>query len=489
MRDYRDENQRLRDALVEARDKILEMQGFLDELNDGPQIHSYVIGTDGKRVTVSTSNGIMEVKSNPGVKVNTGDAVLVGAGGVISKAIEFGDSVGSIQIVTAADPNGSWVEIDADGSPRRISVRKQKVPYEIGDRILVDSGNNIAIANHGKNQQKFSFSGDTGISWENIGGQNEAIKALREAIELPTQHATLFKKYGKKISSGVMLHGPTGCGKTLLAKAAATSLAKISGKEAKASGFIYVKGPEILDKWVGNTEASIRSLFERARSHKKTYGYPAILFIDECDAILGQRGTDGANNLSATIVPQFLSEMDGLEDSGAFVLLASNRPDVLDPAITREGRIDRKVAVKRPDMNGAKDILSIHARNKPLKTDLSEDVMIQKVAENIYSNEYALYDVQLKNGARQEVSRMHLRDLVNGAMLAAVVDTATGIALLRDISSGKAIKDINPSGITLDDFYTAIKQIFKDNLDTNHDLAILEFAESMKAEVVSVKRV
>lgn len=364
-RDFREENAQLRAKLTEAVDHIKSLEGFIEEAKQGPGSYAYVIKTHGDRVVVSTNNGFVDVLKHPEMDLpEIGDAVIVSSeAGFITDFAEDADS-GDLFTVVAHGEN--WAEISVDGSPRRVVC---SIEIEDGDRVLVDANNTVALKNYGKDTTKFSFDGDTGITWDDVGGLEKAKQALKEAIELPNKHPDLFKKYNKRIPKGVMLYGPTGTGKTLLAKAAATSLATIHGTSAKSTGFIYVKGPELLNMWVGNTEAEIRGLFARGRDHFKKNGYPAILFIDEADAILGARGGSSHGSegtLANTIVPQFLSEMDGLQDSGVFVLLATNRPDVLDPAVTRDGRIDRKVAVLRPEQQAAGDILKIHLRNRPL---------------------------------------------------------------------------------------------------------------------------
>ena len=506
-RDLRTENQQLRDALTKSRDQIREMEAFIQTLEQGPNLHAYVIKTDGKKVVLSTSQGIVEVPGNPEVgRVLAGECVLFSPGGGFIAGRGQETLTGGVYIAGAVDPRGKWLEIDADGSPRRI-IMPESIKAETGDRVLVDPGMVVVLDNLGKDQQRFSFDGDTGVSWSDIGGLDAAKDALREAIELPAVHADLFKAYGKHISKGVLLYGPAGCGKTLLAKAAATSLATTFGAEAKSTGFIYVKGPELLDKWVGNTESMIRGLFARARDHKKSHGYPAILFIDEADALLYTRGGGRSlGGLSQTIVPQFLSEMDGLDDSGAFVLLATNRPDILDPAVVRDGRIDRKVNVTRPNRVAATEILRIHMRGRPLdqktveefathaadglwdtgidKTQLATMGLAARAAETLYSDEFAIYDVTYNNGNGRSVTRMKLADLVNGAMLAGIVESASGNALLRDIAGGGN----RASGLSLADIERAIKNTFRENLDTNHDLALDEFAETLSGKIVEIKR-
>lgn len=208
------------------------------------------------------------------------------------------------------------------------------------------------------------------VKWEDIGGLEVAKADMVEAIEVPHRHKELFAYYGKKQIKGILLSGPPGCGKTMLGKAAARALADIYGAAGSRTGFLYVKGPEILNQYVGQTEQTIRDMFFDAKRHKEEHGYPAIIFLDEADAILAARGTRNIG-IGNTIVPQFLTEMDGMDESGAIVIIATNRPDVLDPAIVRDGRIDRKVAVVRPNEQNACAILEMNFAKVPLAKGLS----------------------------------------------------------------------------------------------------------------------
>ncbi len=305
-RDFREENAQLRAKLSEAADHIKNLEGFIEEAKRGPGFYAYVIKTHGDRVVVSTNDGFVDVLKHPEMDLpKIGDAVIVSSqAGLITDFAEDAD-LGDLFTIVAHGEN--WAEISVDGSPRRIVC---SIEIEDGDRVLVDANNTIALKNYGKDTTKFSFDGDTGITWDDVGGLEKAKQALKEAIELPNKHPDLFKKYNKHIPKGVMLYGPTGTGKTLLAKAAATSLATIHGTSAKSTGFIYVKGPELLNMWVGNTEAEIRGLFARGRDHFKKNGYPAILFIDEADAILGARG-GSSHSSQGTLARSSILKRDG----------------------------------------------------------------------------------------------------------------------------------------------------------------------------------
>jgi len=314
------------------------------------------------------------------------------------------------------------------------------------------------------------------VKWSDIGGLEEAKQDMIEAIEMPHREKELFAFYKKRPVKGILLSGPPGCGKTMLGKAAATALAEIYGAASARTGFLYVKAPEILNSYVGASEETVREIFMDARRHAKEHGYPAIIFIDEAEAILAKRGGMGFS-MSNTIVPSFLTEMDGLESSSAIVILATNRPDILDPAIVREGRIDRKVSVKRPSLKNATDIIAMNMARYPIAEGWELQNLAAGMAHEIYAD------------ARTLQGDKYLRDIVNGAMLAACVDLAVANAMRRDIEArkdkaGQAEPDVTadgkkvlkavsdhwkPTGITPDDVLLAVARIHHQNNGLQHD--------------------
>lgn len=389
---------------------------------------------------------------------------------------------GEISIVRrAVDDKTS--EVDHQGSVRVVLNGKLVAKPEVGDRVVLDQSATVIGLNLGKGDERFSFTSATNVTWDHIGGLKDAKRTMIEAIELPYRHPDIYKHYGKKPLKGVLLYGPPGCGKTMLGKATATALAKIHNGGNDSSGFIYVKGPEILDRFVGVAELAIRQIFQSSRKHKEQHGYPAVIFIDEADAILGKRGTGISSDIERTIVPQFLAEMDGLEDSGAIVLLATNRADILDPAIVRDGRIDRKVKVTRPDLDGAKDIFGLYLKKMPLYNGYTHADLADLGALELFSDSRVLYNVELNGNRKGQTLKFTLGNLASGAMVAGIVDQATSIAMHRDISAKS-----KPQGLSKDDLVKAVDCVFRENLDLNHTDDLADFVHDFRDDVVGVKK-
>jgi len=347
---------------------------------------------------------------------------------------------------------------------------------EEGDQVLVTpEGPFIVDVLPKQEQTQYTVTQATQVTWKDVGGCVDAKQALQEAIETPMQHSEIFEAYGKSPSKGVLLYGPPGCGKTMLAKAAATSIAERHG--LKQGGFLYLKGPEVLSKWVGETEAAIRSIFARAREFKEEHGFPAVLFIDEAEAILGRRSQRW---LSSTTVPQFLSEMDGLNETGAFVLLATNRPDDLDAAVVRDGRIDRKVFIGRPGPVESESILGLYF--KKMKTKDSQKKLNAKVLSEVFENDTTIYQVKMKDGERRTFG---LPQILNGAMLKNIVENAAGFALRRDLEKSKK----TPTGITTPDIEQSVSELVFQNRQLEHTEVLQDWLAPIHDDVERVSRV
>lgn len=465
-------------ALQEARVKLQEQQELLDRLVvPALNISRIIEVTQDKRVKLTSGNEFLEV-SHPGFDIKPGDevAVLQQTGQIVRKT-NF-ERTGIITIVRRIVTN-RLCEVDSMGQPRL--VRTPDVKVEVGDEVLVDSTHSVVLEKiKDAAKQQFEFTGATGVTWDHIGGLDEAKRALQEAVEMPYSFPDLFKWYGKKPVKGVELHGPPGCGKTMLAKALVTSLSQRSGGTV---GFFYVKGPEILDQFVGVAESNVRRLFARSRQHKNKTGMPGVLFIDEADAILSKRGTGVSSDMEKTIVPSFLTEMDGLEDFCTIVIIATNRADRLDPAIVRPGRIDRKVHVRRPNENEAANIFELYLNKVPRSNSAPVKPMARHCARGLFSENQTLYRVRYKDGGATNFTLGHLS---SGALIANVVDHAVSECLHADVG---ARRTKTGTGITLDALDNAIRRSAAEVANDNNDDDLKSFVASDRHRVVDIEKV
>lgn len=415
------------------------------------------------------------------IEMQRGDYVLINGETkqIISK---LGPSNGIGVIATAlTDEKNGVVEIE-HGQSGICTVYAGAFDVKEGDRIVIHPKAPIVVGNLGSPVKKKE--NIKKISWADVGGLGEAKTDMIEIIELPHKHPEVFKKYGKPLPKGALLEGPPGCGKTLLANAAVTALAEVTNGKGIDTAFIYIKGPEVLSKWVGEAESTIRGLFIRAKAHKDKHGYPAVIFIDEADALLTCRGRTRSSDVNLTIIPQFLSEMDGLDESSAIVLLATNRPENLDPAVIREGRIDKKIHIGRPDQKASMEIFKIHMANKPLSKEVDKDALIKESVETVFSENLALYDISFKDGGYYQ---FNLSDLLSGAMIASITEQAASFAIRRDLMNKKS-----EPGITREDVMTAIQKTYEQNINIDHrsdlERIVFEYGEVQEIKKRSIKK-
>lgn len=470
------------ELLEKARAHIIELEQELQRLMSPPHTLATVLKQiDDATLLVSGDKIISVPEEVKGTTFQPGQQITVNGMGAFVGTVDLRLS-GVEAVVKRVFTDMLEIEGGASGAVALIFKGAVSACETVkpGDTVQLDRTGSVALRVVPKDNSKHAVETATGVTWADIGGQEEAIKVLREAIEGPLLRAKLWQAYGKRPIKGVLLHGAPGCGKTLLAKATANAIREAHGGDEAATAFIYVKGPEVLNMWVGNTEAQIRALFAQSKEHWETHGFPATIFIDEADAILGVRGSRHGSILSSTVVPTFLAEMDGLVNSGAFVLLATNRPDTLDPAITREGRIDRKVAVNRPGMRETAQILNIHLKKTKVAHETRADQLAGVAAAELFSDAHVLYRVGLKG---KGVFPFYIRSLLSGALLAGVVDMATSVAIERDAEAGKA------SGLTEADVTEAVQQVVKANKGLNHEADLHLFAEAHGAQIEGVQRV
>jgi len=422
---------------------------------------------DGTFAVVSIDGKPWEVKGIPDLSLTVGDPVKIkpDTKAIVSRGYNL--TAGPVCHVVSVTDKGVEVQAKSD---RVIVFNPHNFTLEEGDRVACDHGMFCIIEKLERDpRERYKLKNDLTVTWNDVGGLDIAKAELRDALELPFTQPDLFQHYGVQPLRGILLYGAPGCGKTLLARAAAAAIAAIHGKESVETGYIYVKSPEILDKWVGNSEAEIRELFERGRRHYREHGYKGILAFDEADAIMPQRGTRRSSDVSDTIVPMFLGEMDGVDEQqtkeNPIVILMTNRADILDPAITRPGRISKHIKVERPTDMTAIDILAIHSRKTPFQDEKNKMAIMAIAISDLFSKGRILYRVNNEHD-------FTMGDAVNGAMLAALAESAKMNALHRDLSAG------TKTGVTVDDFREAVKKLFRDQRGLNHSYDLQDFAES-----------
>ena len=436
-----------------------------------------VEGEDTVHLTLGDSEFIANVdpKADLTRPIAAGDRVRVNDAYAVLSSMGPHPSGPIVKINDILDDGRLRVAMDGQGMSTRVVGRAAKLNDLVlknGDEVRMDPSFRLAMEHFPQRENRdFFLENITEIPWEKVGGQDEVIAVIRDAIELPLVHPELYEKFGKRPLKGILLYGPPGCGKTLIGKATAYNLTREynerTGKNV-AEYFMYINGPKILNMWLGESERQVREIFETARA-KSREGYLVFLFIDEAESILRTRNSGRFTNISNTVVPQFCAEMDGLVSSeNVVVMLTSNRPDYIDPAILRPERIDRRVRVKRPDRKASLDILSIYLHeNLPLDPAELEkhggdrkaaaQAMVEATVAFLWRKtaETEFLDVFQRNGS---TVRLYWKDLVSGALLSSLVERA------KDFTIKRAIEKNNPEeGITQEDLNRAVTMEFKEN--------------------------
>ena len=412
-------------------------------------------------------------------KLKKGTRVLVNEAYVIvgDLGFETGGPVTKITEVLGTDRLRVGGEHGMQSTVLQRSAELTKSTLKSGDEVRVDPSYRMALEamSHPESRDHY-LDVVPELPWEKVGGQDEALQAIKDAIELPLIHGELFAKFQHATPKGFLLYGPPGCGKTLIGKATAYNLTKQlrakTGNEMKEY-FMHVKGPEILNMWVGESERIVRDIFATARE-KRREGFLPFLFIDEAESILGTRRASRHSNILSTLVPMFCSEMDGIDSlDDVVIILASNRADLIDPAILRPGRIDRKIKVQRPNRAGAREIYRIYLTDAlPYASSVTHGAsstgeavgrLIERLLETQFArrDENKFLEITLRSGRKEMVYRS---DLLSGAIIASIVERAKGRAIKRAIASaGTADSDTATDGITEDDLQSAFNAEFSEN--------------------------
>ncbi|HKY73528.1 MAG TPA: AAA family ATPase [Nitrospira sp.] len=418
----------------------------------------------------------------PAADLKIGTQILVNEAYAVIRTLGY-DRNGPILKLTEAMADGR-LRFEQEMTRQSLVLRRSSdlvgIELKPGDEVRIDPAHRIALEKLvDRKAAKHVLDEVPKVTWEQIGGQREAIAAIRKAIEYPLLHTSTFQQFKFSQPKGFLLYGPPGCGKTLIGQAAAASLSKLvseSNQEARkeshepapitGGAFLHVKGPEILNMWLGESERLVRDLFAQARARRQDGALPFI-FIDEAESILGTRRAMRSFNISNTLVPMFCSEMDGIESlRDVVIILASNRPDLIDPAVLRPGRIDRKIKVARPNRDASTEILKVYLsddlpidpavlgehRGEPSKAMAA---LVQEVIDRIFkkTDENRLLAIRLRNGQHKVLYR---GDLVSGAILASIVQRAKEKAIDRTIRSRE------PAGLLGQDLFEAVTEEFRE---------------------------
>jgi len=407
----------------------------------GPPIADYTV-----TLTVAAAHGATKVV--PSIikgDVGVGDHVNVVEGSV-AVSLSSVAPPGVMGTVTKVIGDGRALALSGEQGEREVVIA-DGLEVEEGDTILIDFSKSVVIGRQDEREHYVPLDEISGVTWDVIGGQASIKSTLRRELGLAFSDSDLKSAYGIEPFKGALLAGPPGCGKTMIAKAIFNDVNSRFGGKPNADAFIHIKGPELLSKWIGETEAKIRAIFARGRRHKEKTGSPAMLFIDEAESLLPVRGSRRSSDVETTVVPMFLAEVDGMDASSLIILLATNRPDQLDEAVVRPGRIDRRFTVERPTRDEAKEILSIHFAKVPGKVQELAKVGVEEFFSDTRS---------LPSGR----TTTYLRDQVSGAVLAEVARRAKGLAFQRAMQHEGQLKKLMP--VVARDVQRSVESVYVD---------------------------
>jgi proteasome-associated ATPase len=475
----RSNNEKLTITIQQTRDQIAALRDEVEKLTQPPAVYgTFIDFNDDGTVDIFASGRKMRVALHPGLdpgQIDRGNEVVLNESFTV---IAVRESDGQGEVVTVKEVlDDRRVLVYGRADEERVveladSLRQVKL--RSGDALLLDLRSNLLVEKLLRQEaEELILEEVPDITYADVGGLDAQIEAITDAVELPYLHRALFNDYDLPAPKGILLYGPPGCGKTLIAKAVANSLsqkvAELTGNRNVRSYFLNIKGPELLNKYVGETERQIRVVFQRARE-KAEEGVPVIIFFDEMDSLFRTRGTGISSDMESTIVPQLLAEIDGVESlRDVIVIGATNREDLIDPAILRPGRLDVKIKIERPDAEAAAQIFQRYLHSKlPIDEASIRDlgggdrakaitVMIEETVANMYAvhDENRFLEVTYQGGDKEV---LYFKDFASGAMIENVVRRAKKLAVKREIAD-------NGRGLRADDLIQSIRQEYRENED------------------------
>jgi proteasome-associated ATPase len=472
------QNERLAATLREAREQIIALKEEVEKLTAPPSGFGVFLGVnDDGTINISSGGRKLRVNVHPDIdpkSLQPGQELMLNEALNVVEACTYEVQGEVVQLKEMLGVDRALVIGNAD-EERVVQIGEplRNRTLRAGDSLLLDARSGFVLEHLPKPEvEELILEEVPDISYQDIGGLADQIEQIRDAVELPFLHADLFAEHQLKPPKGILLYGPPGCGKTLIAKAVANSLAKkvaeVTGQPSGRSYFLNIKGPELLNKYVGETERQIRLIFQRAKE-KSNEGVPVIVFFDEMDSIFRTRGSGVSSDVENTIVPQLLSEIDGVEQlKNVIVIGASNREDMIDPAILRPGRLDVKIKIERPDADAARDIFSKYLLSSlPLADDVvagaggDREAALARIIDEGVKRMYAdadenrFLEVTYANGDKEV---LYFKDFNSGAMIENIVNRAKKMAIKRFLETGE-------KGIKAIDLFTAVTDEFKENED------------------------